>query len=228
MHHRLTRGGVSLALVALVVTFAVLAAPANASVAADERAGAVILVAVEAGKRDCTSLSTADFERVGDYVMGRMLGSTSAHESMDRVMSETMGVRLEESAHAVMGRRFTRCGGKDDDPGFNGMMGMMGGAYAGGSGGMMGAGYRAGAAGMMGDTRFRAADDDWGGAEIAMVALMSLLLLGLIAGLLAWKPWRARAGVSPLDVLRERLARGEIEPDEFERRRQGLADSGGG
>lgn len=225
---RLLRSGLASTVVALAAALALFSSAANASVAGDERAGAAILAAVEAGKQDCSSLSTADFERVGDYVMGRMLGSASAHESADRVMSEMMGERLEQSAHVVMGRRFTRCGGTDDDPGFNGMMGMMGGLYAGGSGGMMGGGYGAGPGGMMGETRFGiAGDDDWDGAEIAMVALMGLLLLGLVAGLMAWKPWRPSATVSPLDELRARLARGEIEPDEFESRRQALGGGGG-
>ena len=54
--------------------------PAGAeSVAGEEQQGARVLHAVEDGKRACADLSSQDFERVGEYAMGRLAGSTSAH-----------------------------------------------------------------------------------------------------------------------------------------------------
>lgn len=79
-------------------------------------------------------------------------------------------------------------------------------------------------------------DGDWGtGAWLAM-SLMMLLFLG---GLIALVVWLARIGAgrnprvdetslpaTPDEVLAERFARGEIDEDEFTRRRQVLHRAG--
>ena len=44
-----------------------------------------------------------------------------------------------------------------------------------------------------------------------------ILALVISVGLLVWTPRRRSAGDEPLDILRSRLARGEISPEEFER-----------
>ena len=93
-------------LAVLVCSAAMLALGASvaaASIAGEEREGAVLLAAVESGERECASLEAADFELIGDYAMGRMVGSTSAHESMDSLMASTMGNRSTTSAHVVRG-----------------------------------------------------------------------------------------------------------------------------
>lgn len=46
-----------------------------------------------------------------------------------------------------------------------------------------------------------------------------MLVLVLTVALLVWTPRRARDREEPIAVLRGRLARGEITPDEFERAR---------
>lgn len=212
---------------ALIAAVALLvgAAPAGATTAQEESQGAALLTAVDSGKRTCDSLEDADFERIGDYVMGRMLGSTDAHASMDELMDSMMGEEATTTAHVVMGRRFARCGGDASDPAFDGMMGMMGGGF--GAGAMMGGNSVRGMMGggsygpglMMG--RGYADDDDWdGGAWMAI--MMGVLLLVVIGVLAAWKPWRSSVTESPMDILRARLARGEIDQDEFERRRDAL------
>lgn len=67
-----------------------LTAPAYGSVAQEQREGQQILRSVDGGDRRCADLSNADFERVGEYVMGRMAGSTRAHEQMNQLMSNMM------------------------------------------------------------------------------------------------------------------------------------------
>ncbi len=59
---------------------------------------------------------------------------------------------------------------------------------------------------------------------LALVIAVAVLLVRWLAG-----PWQATAqpttqGRAPLDILRERFARGEIDKDEFEERRRVLGD----
>lgn len=46
-----------------------------------------------------------------------------------------------------------------------------------------------------------------------------ILALIIVVALLLWTPRRHASGEEPLDILRSRLARGEISPDEYERAR---------
>ena len=52
-----------------------------------------------------------------------------------------------------------------------------------------------------------------------------MLVLVVAVALLVWTPRRGRDREEPLEVLRGRLARGEITPEEFERARSLLAAS---
>lgn len=210
---------------ALILSIGALAGIALAGAPPGEAAtpdGRSVLAAVDAGRRDCASLSTTELAAVGEYTMGRMAGTPAAHESMDRAMRDAMGASFERRAHVAMGRRFTGCGATIDDPAFGGMMAMMGGLYGAGTGTMMGT--YTGAGGMMRALRADR-DDDSDAAVIAMGVLMSLIALGLLAALVAWRPRRAGPAGDALQVLRVRLARGEIDPVEFQQRRAAL---GGG
>ena len=186
------------------------------SVAAEEQQGARVLRAVEDGKRRCTDLSTQEFERVGEYVMGRMAGSTSAHRSMNDLMARTMGERSEERMHELLGQRFTGCARRGTAD-FGAMMGMMGGVAGTGGPGMMG-GRRGDGYGSLGSS----GDDDSDLAAVLMVVLMAALL-GLVAfALWRWRPDPGRSGGSSLEALGRRFAAGEIDADEYQRRRQAL------
>lgn len=55
---------------------------------------------------------------------------------------------------------------------------------------------------------------------VAFWVLVALTVRALVGG--HWAP--TRPTVDPLQVLRDRLARGEISPDDFEHRRRLLAD----
>lgn len=85
-----------------------LAGPALASVADEQREGAALVQALDAGKRDYKSLSSQDFERIGEYWMGRMIGSTQTHEAMNARMRQMMGADGEERMHELMGQRYAR------------------------------------------------------------------------------------------------------------------------
>ena len=74
------------------------------------------------------------------------------------------------------------------------------------------------------------------GGGMWMMWLWAIVLIGLVIGgvLVARLLWnrsesdqRSRRGQSALDVLEERYARGEIDRDEFERRRSALASEEG-
>src|SRR6266545_1953218 len=86
--------------------------------------------------RRCSQFTTGDFERIGEHVMGRMLGSQGAHQSMNRLMEQMMGPANERRMHVIMGERFSGCGNPPLPGGYAGMMGAMG--MMGGSDGMMG------------------------------------------------------------------------------------------
>jgi hypothetical protein len=221
--------GISLAAVLALASALAPAAATAASVRAEEQQGASLLRQFEAGGQSCRSLSTDQFERIGEYVMGRMLGSTSLHEAMNEQMAQTMGKRGEERMHVFMGQRFTGCARGRVPAGFGSMMGMMGSFMAGGGGGIRGGGA-GGSGGMMGsngngfgssNTR-ASADDGWSGADTVMVTLMGLLIALVAGGLAVTRPWRRSSGQTPLEILQARYARGELEHEEYERRQKAL------
>lgn len=62
---------------------------------------------------------------------------------------------------------------------------------------------------------------------IFMVSIWALVILAVVA-MLRWlgMPWGGRGGTqhkTPLDILKERYARGEIDREEYEQKRRDLA-----
>ncbi|MEX2106181.1 MAG: SHOCT domain-containing protein [Solirubrobacterales bacterium] len=217
-------------LVALVTAglLALIPGVAAASTAQEEREGSQILSEFESGKLQCNDASDDDFERVGEYVMGRMLGSTNSHEAMDEAMSRMMGSESEPQIHEAMGRRFTGCGGGQLPPDFGRMMGafnaigMMGGGMMGG----LAQGGRYGPSGsMMGGywSESSADDDDFDGPSAAAMIGMMAVLIGAVAVAVLWFSRRRPHG--PLDTLKQRYAAGELTNEEYEERRRLLGGS---
>ena len=210
----------SLVALALVALMMVAAPPALASGASAQREGQRLLRSVEDGSRACSDLSNGNFETIGEYVMGRMVGSAAAHEQMDELMRSMMGAGSEERMHVFMGRRFTDCGAGTVPGEFGGMMGMMGmmggGSYRAADGGRFGA--------MMGSSGVdQSSDDGWSGAAIVMTVFMGLLVAAAAAALLLWRPRRGGPPArSALDLLDQRYARGDIDPEDYDRRRRAL------
>lgn len=206
----------------LVVVAALLTAPLAIAATAEQR-GARLLEQVQSGQVGCASLSSADSESIGEYVMGRMLGSTATHRAMDRQMTAAMGAAGERQAHNYMGRRFSGCATGPAPSSFGAMMGMMGAGMTGSAAGGSQPTMRSGS-GMMGFGGASPAGDNdgWSGADTVIVALLALLLALAATGLILWHPWRRGDDGSPLDTLKERFARGEIDREEYDRRRHAL------
>lgn len=210
----------------LVVFAAVLGAgPAHAQESDGARSGAEILAAVNRGESDCSALDDAGFEAVGEFMMERMLGSAQRHRGMDRAMGSAMGEGDRDRMHRLMGRRLSGCGG-DAAPGGRGemMATMMMGAGAGddadpGSGGH---GHHM----MLTDAVSDDADNaDWAAGAGVLMGLTALALLGVLAYLQLSTRDRRRGGSEAIAILDRRLAAGEIERGDYERRRQALADT---
>lgn len=215
---RLRRLMLAIGLCALLLALTPALAPA--SEASEQREGQRLLRSIENGSRNCSDLSNDDFALVGEYVMGRMAGTTAAHEQMDELIQRMMGARSLERMHVFMGRRFSGCGGGPIPSEFGGMMGIMGGGVGSGTQGL-GFGSMMGSFGANNDQN----GDGWSGAAIAMTVLMGLLVALAAGALLIWRPWRAAPRGSALELLNARYARGELDGEEYERRRQAL---GGG
>ena len=62
----------------------------------------------------------------------------------------------------------------------------------------------------------------WGSMGIGMLLFWALIIALIVMAVLNWKRRNDDAPRSPLDILKERYARGEIDKDEFERRRRDI------
>lgn len=187
--------------------------------AREEAEGKAIWEKLEAKDTPCKDLSNDDFERLGEYFMGLMLGD--AHPAMNQMMTSMMGEEGEEQMHFVMGKRLSGCDTTAAFPsagrGFMPMMQMMWGGWGSrGGSGWWGSGP------MMGGGSW-----SWGG-------LIGLGIIGVVLWLLWWgviiaavvllARWilqRFRGG-SALDILKERYARGEISQQEFEEKKRAI------
>ena len=76
---------------------------------ADEEAarGQALMAALQEGEKTCADLSGDDFDVVGEHFMDRMMGD--AHEAMNVMMEQMMGIAGEEQMHVVMGKRLSGC-----------------------------------------------------------------------------------------------------------------------
>ena len=178
-----------------------------ASVAGEQRQGARLLTDLRSGATSCGDLSPEDFDHIGEYVMGRALGSVSAHGAMNDRMRLMLGDQGEQRMHELMGQRFSGCASRAGG-GYGPMMGggMMGGAHSGADLGqmmrssdwswMMGGTWR-----HMDRRDWQRLQDEWatGGGTmshhrwsawaIAAVALGAVLLVGLAIIALTRRPF---------------------------------------
>lgn len=125
----------------------------NNHTASEEAEGKVVWEKLQAKEITCGKLSNENFERLGEYFMGQMAGSS--HEAMNNMMTQMMGQKGEEQMHVVMGKRLSDCDSLQARGGGNSMMGWWG------SNGMM----------------------NWGGVGLLfslfwIVILVDLILLG--------------------------------------------------
>lgn len=149
----------------------VLPAAALGSLSSDVQQGQRLAESVRSGEKKCANLSAEEFELIGEYAMGRYLGSTSRHEAVNHRMAAMMGNSAVERMHQALGYRYTECPG-GPDAGWVGPMGAMmyrgpGGESGNYGSGMMGGypGYRGGMMGF-GDT----GDSDIGVLGVVLIA----------------------------------------------------------
>src|SRR3989344_607114 len=164
---------------------------------------------------ECKNLTDEQYGSLGEYFMGQSIGDTQRHALMNQMMTNMMGEEGEEQMHIAIGKRVSGCESNAQVPsngvGFMPMMWMMGG----GGNPMMGTGW----GNMMGG---------WNGfgllGWIPMLLFWILLILGVVALIryLGGSGKTIKDDKTPLDILKERYARGEIDKKEFEEMKKDL------
>lgn len=168
----------------------------------DELAGKAIFDKLLAKQTQCPQLTDDDFDVLGDYFMGQMMGSS--HASMNTRMEQALGADGEKQMHIVMGKRLSGCDPTVAYPagGNSFMAGMMGGSQN-----MMGWGLGYGmpfGGGWMGGSFMIL---QWGLIIIAIVMIMKSFTR---------EGGKQISGNSALEILKVRYAKGEITKQEFE------------
>jgi hypothetical protein len=156
------------------------AAPAWSAVSAEQQ-GAALLAQIQNGQTSCSKLSSSNLGLMGEYYMGRIMGSTAAQDAMNAQMQAIAGTRGEQLAYQFMGQRLGGCATGNGPVAYGTMMGMMGTSEQGAS---YGSAYPAGGYGyMMGGYGFNQAAGNGGTSVGAIVAIVlgSLALLALVA-----------------------------------------------
>ncbi|HLD64039.1 MAG TPA: SHOCT domain-containing protein [Candidatus Peribacteraceae bacterium] len=193
--------------------------------AQEEAEGKEIWQRMEREAVDCSDLSDDQFAALGEYFMGEMTGD--AHEAMNAMITRMMGEEGEEEMHVIMGKRMSGCGGNGILPiGNAGMMlPMMD---------MMGTGWNDASPltggwpnGYAPDTMSSMMGYGFGFAPFGFLFMILWWVL-IIAAIIALVKWLARGsgtagGQSPLDILKERYAKGEIDKQEFKERKKDLS-----
>lgn len=139
----------------------------------DEAAGKAIFDKLLAKQVQCSQLTDDDFDVLGDYFMGQMMGS--AHTAMNARLEQQLGSDGEKQMHVVMGKRLSGCNPSLVYPasGAAFMSTMMGGGSN-----MMNWGY--GGYGMMGGS--------YGGGMALWWLIGLLVIVNLVLGAVAlWK-----------------------------------------
>ena len=165
--------------------------------AREEAEGKEIWERLQSKQITCNGLSDENFGSLGEYFMGQMAGDTNRHAVMNQMMTGMMGEAGEREMHVVMGKRMSGCD-TGTKGGGNPMMGNLG------WNNMMG----------------------WGGFGLGwvfMILFWALIILGVVA-LIRYLGGQHNAdkGKTPMDILRERYAKGEIDKKEFEEMKKDL------
>ncbi|MBI2592712.1 MAG: hypothetical protein HYW37_00930 [Candidatus Colwellbacteria bacterium] len=73
----------------------------------EEAEGKTLWEKLQSKQLNCSDLNDGDFEALGEYFMGTMMGNS--HAVMNAMMISMMGESGEEQAHLVMGKRLSGC-----------------------------------------------------------------------------------------------------------------------
>ncbi len=184
----------------------------------EEVEGKIFWGKLQAKEINCEGLSDDNFHSLGMYFMGLMTGKS--HETMDTMMEKMMGEDGEKQMHVAMGKRMSGCEPNAPMPqGMtdSGMMNMMmGGEMMGENNSMMG---NFGTNSLMGWFGF-------GFGWILMILFWGLAIVGIVT-LIKWLTNQSRNThdheKSPLEILKERYAKGEIDKKELEEKKKDLS-----
>ena len=186
--------------------------------AREEAGGKAVWEKLQTKELACKDLSDDNFGTLGEYFMGQMMGTS--HEAMNNMMIQMMGEQGEEQMHAVMGKRLSGCDTSAAFPsqgtGFMPMMQMMMGGWSSptglnqGNNSMMNFGFT-----------------PFGGFGWIFMILWWVLIIAGIVALIKWLTNQSRGThdheKSPLEILKERYAKGEIDRKEFEDKKKDLS-----
>ena len=191
--------------------------------AREEAEGKIVWEKLQAKQVQCSDLSDDDFGVLGEYFMGQMTGAS--HEAINVMMEQMMGKKGEEQMHVVMGKRLSGCDASaafpSQDAGFMPMMQMMWGGWSSPFGSnqsnnsMMNFGFMPfGGFGWIFMLVF------WG---LIIWVIVSLVRGGFGRGhMCGHDHGDSSHEKSPLEILKERYAKGEIDKKEFEERKKDL------
>ena len=155
-------------------------------------------------KTSCNNLKDDDFDKIGEYIMEQQIGNSNRHAQMNAIMKQMMGENGEKQMHIGLGKRITGCDS-------NYYPNRRGGGYP-----MMGYGGN----NMMGN---------WGVfglfGSISMLLFWALLILAafVLVRYLKGPDKNNYKEKTPLDILKERYAKGEIDKKEFEEKKKDMA-----
>lgn len=199
--------------------------------AREEQEGKALWDKLQAKEVICTDLNDEQFDVLGEYFMGTMMGDS--HASMNAMMIQAHGEEGEEQIHIVMGKRLSGCDTSAIVPGISGgwmpMMNMMTGGWS-----FDGIQDRSSLFG------FNSTDNmmNFGFGAFSFFGWIFMILwwVLIIAGIVALIKWltsqshgargqgkpASPAGGSALEILKERYAKGEIDKKEFEEKKRDL------
>ena len=169
--------------------------------AREEKEGKEIWEKLQAKQLGCKELTDDRYVVLGEYFMGQSIGDTQRHAAMNQMMISMMGEKGEKQMHIVMGKRLSGCDTSAQIPANDiGFMPMMMGIMRGGGNNMM---------------------SGWGGFGLLGWIPMVLFWIVLILGVVALLRYLGRSGQqqddkTPLEILKERYAKGEIDKKKFE------------
>jgi hypothetical protein len=92
----------------LALAFALALAPTALadSAGSEQQQGAHVLAQIQHSTLSRQALTSAQYQNLGEYLMGRALGSTQLHQRMNTLMDEMMGPTAADQMHIYLAKRY--------------------------------------------------------------------------------------------------------------------------
>lgn len=169
----------------------------------EEQKGKNLFDKLNSKQLTCQKLTSDNFEKIGEYFMGKAIGNTSEHVVMNNMIKSMRGQQGEEQMHIAWGERGSGCSVNTSLP-FSFMNMMRGGGNS-----------------MMGYGDWNNMTGGWGGLGFGWIFMIIFWIL-IILGVIALIRYLAATGQdtkgkdkTPVEILKERYAKGEITKKEF-------------